>query len=91
MSDEPSDAQKLIAEVHQAHWPRRRHDDVDLWTECRCGAGKFYNPADHSKHFAAELDKALGGLTRERSVVAVYPDNEGEPKCRFVSGWTVTE
>lgn len=65
MSNEPSDAQKLIAEVHRAHWPQRRHNDVDLWTECRCGAGKFYNPADHSKHFAAEVDKALGGLTRE--------------------------
>lgn len=40
---------------------------------------------------AAEVDKALGKLTRVRSVVCVFPDVEGELKSRFVSGWTVTE
>lgn len=65
MSDEPSDAQKLIAKVVRMH-ERNPWGQHDGWWECFCGA--VYSP----EHAAAEVDKALGGLNR--TWAAVFPD-----------------
>ncbi|SIC68214.1 hypothetical protein [Mycobacteroides abscessus] len=62
MSDEPSDAHKLIAEVILRHQPNEwgQHDG---WWECCCQHGGPLVPWT-PEHVAAEVDKALGGLTR---------------------------
>ncbi|CPT90314.1 Hypothetical protein ERS075552_00010 [Mycobacteroides abscessus] len=74
MSDEPSDAQKLMAEVLKPLiYADMRYPD-ELFAQRRAEA------------YAAEVDKALGGLKREirgRRGVTTH--------VRFVSGWTVTE
>ncbi len=76
MSDEPSDAQKLIAQTMGAHRSYYNHgDDCDRCTGCKW---RGHAPAEHDAHVAAEVDKALGGLTREP--VTVYPE------MRWVSG-----
>lgn len=60
MSDEPSDAQKLIAEVIATH---RSLFDGEACDACDW---KFTNEYyGHDEHVAVEVDKALGGLTRE--------------------------
>lgn len=103
MSDEPSDAQKLIAETLRVH-------EV-CFGGCDCG-WRYPNDgtADHRGHVAVEVDKALGGLTRKRRIDyqwretgEVHHDRffEGKPvpktrlhyvqQSRWVSGWTVTE
>ncbi|AWG55574.1 hypothetical protein [Mycobacteroides abscessus] len=71
MSDEPSDAQKLIAEVLKPLiYADMRYPD-ELFAQRRAEA------------YSAEVDKALGGLTREPGTA--YPE------MRWVSGGTVTE
>lgn len=71
MSDEPSDAQKLIAEVLKPLiYADMRYPD-ELFAQRRTEA------------YSAEVDKALGGLTREPGTA--YPE------MRWVSGGTVTE
>lgn len=66
MSDEPSDAQKLIMEVLKPLiYADMRYPD-ELFAQRRAEA------------YAAEVDKALGGLTREPGTV--YPE------MRWVSG-----
>lgn len=71
MSDEPSDAQKLIMEVLKPLiYADMRYPD-ELFAQRRAEA------------YAAEVDKALGGLTREPGTA--YPE------MRWVSGGTVTE
>lgn len=79
MSDEPSDAQKLIVGVLRDHrWKGRSLAP----TRCTCGV----TIRDLEAHRAAEVDKALGGLKREirgRRGVTTH--------VRFASGWTVTE
>ncbi|WP_234930457.1 hypothetical protein [Mycobacteroides abscessus] len=98
MSDKPADAQKLIAEVIGGH----RYDISDVHVHrCVCGAVIGRDPDALDMHRAAEVDKALGGLTRERrkilaSGVILSADAEGwegyaTRQSRFVSGWTVTE
>lgn len=98
MSDEPSAAQKLIAEVMVTHalvyddWAVL---DADFYT-CACGwhLSTSASVHDHAAHVAAEVDKALGGLTREHvSGMRVGDDPLLEPiyESRFVSGWTVTK
>lgn len=68
MSDEPSDAQKLIAEVIGGH----RYDISDVHVHrCVCGAVIGRDPDALDMHRAAEVDKALGGLTLERSGVSI--------------------
>lgn len=75
MTDEPSDAQKLIAEVMVTHalvyddWAVL---DADFYT-CACGwhLSTSASVHDHAAHVAAEVDKALGGLTQERVGVPV--------------------
>lgn len=63
MSDEPSDAQKLIAEVIATH---RALFDGEACDACDW---KFTNEYyGHDEHVAVEVDKALGGLTRVYSV-----------------------
>ncbi|AMU20850.1 hypothetical protein [Mycobacteroides abscessus] len=77
MSDEPSDAQKLIAEVMVTHalvyddWAVL---DADFYT-CACGwhLSTSASVHDHAAHVAVEVDKALGGL--DRAWAAVWPDD----------------
>ncbi|MDO3206636.1 hypothetical protein [Mycobacteroides abscessus] len=66
MSDEPSDAQKLISEVVRKH--RLLPGTVTGPQYCSCVWGGLDYPA----HVAAEVDKALGGLNR--TWAAVFPD-----------------
>lgn len=90
MSDEPSDAQKLIAEVMVTHalvyddWAVL---DADFYT-CACGwhLSTSASVHDHAAHVAVEVDKALGGLKRE-----IRGSRGVTTHVRFVSGWTVTE
>ncbi|SPX87664.1 Uncharacterised protein [Mycobacteroides abscessus] len=104
MSDEPSDAQKLIAEVINAH-PERRAMGCN-GEDCGWLAGSHTpGPQTYPEHVAAEVDKALGGLTRETRTNSMssggYAVNSktGERTqhsdyrydSRWVSGWTVTE
>lgn len=86
MSDEPSDAQKLIAEVILRHQPNEwgQHDG---WWECCCQHGGPPVPWT-PEHVAAEVDKALGGLTRQSGCDMSTKWLDG---TRWVSGWTVTE
>ncbi|WP_100525296.1 hypothetical protein [Mycobacteroides abscessus] len=56
---ELTEAQKDMAEVVRMH-ERNPWGQHDGWWECFCGA--VYSP----EHVAAEVDKALGGLTREQ-------------------------
>lgn len=79
MSDEPSDAQKLIAKAVRMH-ERNPWGQHDGWWECFCGA--VYS----TEHVADEVDKALGGLQRE-----VLADYNSKPRRWVSSGWTVTE
>ncbi|WP_195167709.1 hypothetical protein [Mycobacteroides abscessus] len=61
MSDEPSDAQKLMAEVLKPLiYADMRYPD-ELFAQRRAEA------------YAAEVDKALGGLTREWATGYGYP------------------
>ncbi|WP_016888290.1 hypothetical protein [Mycobacteroides abscessus] len=98
MSDEPSDAQKLIAEVLKPLiYADMRYPD-ELFAQRRAEA------------YAAEVDKALGGLTQKWAAHYIG-DGELVTECAkwqalrcaaaqpqtvraefyFVSGWTVTE
>ncbi len=87
MSDEPSDAQKLIAEVASPLLYSHRV----IGKNCTCSENVTL-PSDswYARHMgevlAAEVDKALGGLKREirgRRGVTTH--------VRFASGWSVTE
>ncbi|YCU34478.1 hypothetical protein ACRYGU_16675 [Mycobacteroides abscessus] len=105
MSDEPSDAQKLIAEVIATH---RALFDGEACDACDW---KFTNEYyGHDEHVAVEVDKALGGLTQKWAAHYIG-DGELVTECAkwqalrcaaaqpqtvraesyFVSGWTVTE
>lgn len=103
MSDEPSDAQKLIREVVRVHrFTSRRVNNPNrpgfLVNVEACKGCDWYgterNDPDHDAHVASEVDKALGGLTQEHvSGMRVGDDPRMEPiyESRWVSGWTVTE
>ncbi|MDO3096778.1 hypothetical protein P5V21_02580 [Mycobacteroides abscessus subsp. abscessus] len=87
MSDEPSDAKKLIAQTMRAHRSYYNHgDQYDRCTGCNW---KGCGPDEHEAHLAAEVDKALGGLN-----MVTYPKGR---HIRWlsgvteVSGGTVTE
>lgn len=68
MSDEPSDAQKLIAEVIATH---RSLFDGEACDACDWEfTNEYYG---HDEHVAVEVDKALGGL--DRAWAAVWPDD----------------
>ncbi|WP_100525389.1 hypothetical protein [Mycobacteroides abscessus] len=83
MSDEPSDAQKIIAEVIATH---RSLFDGEACDACDW---KFTNEYyGHDEHVAVEVDKALGGLTRQSGCDMSTKWLDG---TRWVSGWTVTE
>lgn len=95
MSDEPSDAQKRIVKVASPLLYIHRV----IGKNCTCGEN-VTPPSDswYARHMgevlAAEVDKALGGLTQEHvSGMRVGDDPRMEPiyESRFVSGWTVTE
>ncbi|WP_100479524.1 hypothetical protein [Mycobacteroides abscessus] len=78
MSDEPSDAQKLIAEVMVTHalvyddWAVL---DADFYT-CACGWHLCSSASvhDHAAHVAVEVDKALGVLTPQTRPVNLRCD-----------------
>ncbi|SKM17254.1 Uncharacterised protein [Mycobacteroides abscessus subsp. massiliense] len=105
MSDEPSDAQKLIAEVIGDH----RYDISDVHVHrCVCGADIGRDPDALDIHRGVEVDKALGGLTQKWAAHYIG-DGELVTECAkwqalrcaaaqpqtvraesyFVSGWTV--
>lgn len=63
MSDSLTDAQRVMAEVHLAHTASGAEGIVTCWC-CE----QFPSFARHSEHVSVEIDKALGGLTRERSI-----------------------
>lgn len=86
MSDEPSDAQKLIAEVIGGH----RYDISDVHVHrCVCGADIGRDPDALDIHRGVEVDKALGGLTRQSGCDMSTKWLDG---TRWASsGWTVTE
>lgn len=95
MSDEPSDAQKLIAEVMSPLLYSHRV----IGKNCTCGENVTL-PSDswYARHMgevlAVEVDKALGGLTQGHvSGMRVGDDPRMEPiyESRWASGWTVTE
>ncbi|WP_457062751.1 hypothetical protein [Mycobacteroides abscessus] len=75
MSDEPSDAQKIIAEVIATH---RSLFDGEACDACDW---KFTNEYyGHDEHVAVEVDKALGGLTKVWSEVVVMDDGYTYPQ-----------
>ncbi len=84
-----SEAQKLMAEVVLRHsWNYVTGSQVDGCCECGHDTAQdnpyySYDRGCHAQHVAAEIDKALGGLTREPG--SVYPE------MRWVSSGTVTE
>lgn len=84
---------EVIAEVIGGHgFSKTLNGGVLGWRyRCRCGDVS----SDYQAHVAAEVDKALGGLTREVSQATrncSYPGSDGP--CvgkwhgRWVSGWT---
>jgi hypothetical protein len=87
-----SDAQKLIAEVIGAHRSFYVHGiDHDSCTGCRW---KGCGDAEHAEHVAAEIDKALGGLTPDIRYGGAYHRIGTEQiwrekhETRWVSGWS---
>lgn len=90
-----SDAQKLIADVHHYHQWRGEVLGCGCgwnWPEERtyfCGEEDRISKA-HSAHVAAEIDKALGGLTREVGAWGKWPDSIRHPS-RWVSAWKLGE
>lgn len=100
MSDSLTDAQKIIAEVMDAHrtkarWGNPEDRDFGLF-QCSCGhLGETIKSTDgfmraRSDHLAVEIDKALGGLTRERSF-GIVSYSASAYQVRFVGGWTPEE
>lgn len=85
-----SDAQKLIADVHHYHQWRGEVLGCGCgwnWPEERtyfCGEEDRISKA-HSAHVAAEIDKALGGLTRETQR---WDKDAPNASTRWVSGWS---
>lgn len=65
-----SDAQRVIANAAALH-SRRIDPNHPNYGNCRCGLAIEVG-FDHADHLAAEIDKALGGLTR--AWAAVLPD-----------------
>lgn len=67
-----SEAQKLMAEVMQRHARFERWEDdqggTSRWAGYECGDDCDWHGktvSEYFEHVAAEMDKALGGLTRE--------------------------
>lgn len=84
MSDEPSDAQKLIADVHRVHVydvrsPAGLH-------QCECGYVLDDDYPDMVPHISAEIDKALGGLTRKRRIDYQWRETGEVHHDRFFEG-----
>lgn len=66
MADNLTDAQKVISKVHRLHL-----EVFDGFTQrhvCTCEKWDQEAPFDHSEHVSVEVDKALGGLTREWAI-----------------------
>ncbi|SHW93292.1 Uncharacterised protein [Mycobacteroides abscessus subsp. abscessus] len=57
-----SEVQKLMTEVLEQHYLRAETNRIGYCGQECDWSGQF---GDHPKHLAAEIDKALGGLTRE--------------------------
>lgn len=82
MSDSARD---VIAEVVAAH---QQADEYGYPVEeCRCGESF---PQDYADHLAAEIDTALGGLTRQTLLLNQYAAANGAPEqrqYRWASDW----
>lgn len=86
-----SAAQKLIEKVLADHGFRIGGPTVDGYVPNSCwGDGCSWEGAysTHRAHVAAEIDKALGGLTQETLNRAAYPEDNYAPCSRWVSGWS---
>lgn len=85
MSDEPSDAQKLIEDtirkIPNLMSVRRWEEETGWYCALR-------SQDEVARIVAAEVDKALGGLTRQSGCDMSTKWLDG---TRWVSGWTVTE
>ncbi|MFV8136471.1 hypothetical protein ACNQR7_02755 [Mycolicibacterium senegalense] len=99
-----SDAQKLIADVQRQHRRTLSLDDgLSYCQGARAGQCNYLGGdlSDFEAHVAAEIDKALGGLTRETRTNAMSSSgmttnyNTGEivsysdirRDARWASGW----
>lgn len=97
-----SDAQQLIAEVAAKH--ALYYDEyADQWGsafQCKCGwqpdpetvPDNDQEAIDtaHGQHLAAEIDTALGGLTRQTLLLNQYAAANGTPEqrqYRWASDW----
>lgn len=82
-----SEAQKLMAGVIRSHdYGGSEQDPIGgrRVEHCGCGWRSTFVEREHSDHVAAEIDKALGGLTRQ----IAGPDGCAYGYARWVSGWT---
>lgn len=80
-----TDAPKLMAEVTELHqFIHCNHSSIGPEDHCSCGH-RPYGWIQYAGHLAAEIDKALGGLTQEHRTL-------NNSWVSWVSGWTeVTE
>jgi hypothetical protein len=78
-----SDAQKLMAEVTELHqFIRCNHSSIGPEDHCSCGH-RPYGWIQYASHLAAEVDKALGGLTREERWTPIEEDGlRWKPRSR---------
>lgn len=83
---EMTEAQTLMADVIGGH----RYSIMDSPVHrCICGEDIGRDPDAIDEHRAREIDKALGGLTREERIVeGVFEMGVPEPAVRWVSGWS---
>ncbi|SHY11501.1 Uncharacterised protein [Mycobacteroides abscessus subsp. abscessus] len=71
-----SEAQKIMSEVIRSHdYGGTEQDPIGgrRVEFCGCGWRSTFAEREHADHVSAEVDKALGGLTR--SWAAVWPDD----------------
>lgn len=79
-----SSAQTLMAQTMGAHRSYYNHgDDCDRCTGCNW---RGHAPNEHEAHVAAEIDKALGGLTRKRRIDHQWRETGEVHHDRFFEG-----
>ncbi|AGS82367.1 hypothetical protein SEA_YEET_69 [Mycobacterium phage Yeet] len=93
-----SEAQNVIADVIGKHRPIDSRDGEDGLCSCGWQEGVRWGPPTCAEHLAEEIDKALGGLTREtvreqvpygNSTAGVMPPAPNpRTGTRWVSGWS---
>ncbi|AXQ62009.1 hypothetical protein I5H85_gp086 [Mycobacterium phage Royals2015] len=86
-----SEAQNVIADVIGKHRPIDSRDGEDGLCSCGWQEGVRWGPPTCAEHLAEEIDKALGGLTREERPRGLHrcPDPATKhTEARWVSGWS---